>query len=459
LKAFLFREIWRNKQMKQLFKKTILAATVAAVSGVAVAGDISVATTQNHSQQGLSGVTSAITSSNVTYTVQGAYAQSDLITITLTSGAVHSSQSWPNALTFTPAGTPGTSTAGANMSVGLLNTSSDKTSATYRVTSVTPDGANATGTTVGGMLNLGTFALKASAIASGAVTVSVASLASNGVTPVDTQGTRTGTLAKSSDQFGDLSVTTDADQVIDVSKGREGFETGTNDTITWGGSNNTGLLNAAAVSQTRIILNGDFEGMTTGNFSVGGAGSIAINHDAKTVTVTYNTAVTTDTITITPTTANTTGADVLKAQSFSVDGTYIYGTNKPEILAVGEAAGAWTLNGAVTNIPYMPYSPNASQILYVTNEGNQSGDIMVTAFDDSGTQYNLGTVGTIGPKSVKKITGEVYDALIARGFSGSGKLSLTVTVNAPADDVTVYAAYNVGGADRGYVNTDQYKGK
>jgi hypothetical protein len=249
--------------MKQLFKKTILAATVAAVSGVAVAGDISVATTQNHSQQGLSGVTSAITSSNVTYTVQGAYAQSDLITITLTSGAVHSSQSWPNALTFTPAGTPGTSTAGANMSVGLLNTSSDKTSATYRVTSVTPDGANATGTTVGGMLNLGTFALKASAIASGAVTVSVASLASNGVTPVDTQGTRTGTLAKSSDQFGDLSVTTDADQVIDVSKGREGFETGTNDTITWGGSNNTGLLNAAAVSQTRIILNGDFEGMTT----------------------------------------------------------------------------------------------------------------------------------------------------------------------------------------------------
>jgi hypothetical protein len=444
--------------MKQLFKKTILAATIAAVSGIAVAGNIAVSTVQNHSQQGLSGVTTAITSSNVTYTVQGAYAQSDLITISLTSGSVHSSQSWPNSLTFTPAGTPSTVSAGANMSVGLLNTSSDNTSATYRVTSVTPDPANATGTTVGGVLSLGTFALNPAGIAAGAVTVSVSSLASNGVTEVDTQGTRTGTLASASDQFGDLAVTVDADQVIDVAKGREGFETGTNDTITWTASNNTSLLNAASVSQTRIILNGDFEGMTTSNFSVAGAGSVAVDTDANTVTVTYSAPVTTDTLTITPTAAGTTGADVLKAQSFSVDGTYIYGTNNSEILAVGEDAGAWTLNGAVTNIPYMPYGSNVFQILYVSNEGSQSGDIMITAFDENGTEYNLGTVGTIGAKSVKKITAEVYDALTAAGFT-SGKLSLTVTVNAPAEDVTVYASYNVGGSDRGFVNTDQYKGK
>lgn len=445
--------------MKQLFKKTILAATIAAASGVAVAGNISVSTTQQHSQQGLASVTSAITSSNVTYTVLGAYAQSDLITITLTAGAVHSSHSWPNSLAFTPAGTPGTGTAGANMSVGLLNTASDGSSATYRVTSVTPDPANATGTTVSGVLNLGTFGLNASSIASGAVTVSVSSLASNGVTEVDTQGTRTGTLAQSSDQFGDLSVTTGADQVIDVAKGRAGFETGTNDTITWTASNNTSLLNAATVSSTSIILNGDFAGMTSSNFGVGGGGSIAVDNDANTVTVTYTGPVTTDTITITPTPFGTNGADVLKAQSFSVDGTYIYGTNTPEILAVGQAAGAWTLNGAVTNVPYMPYGANVFQILYVSNEGTQSGDIMVTAFDEDGIEYDLGTVATIGAKSVKKITGEVYDALIAQGFSGSGKLSLTITVNAPADDVTVYASYNVGGSDRGFVNTDQYKGK
>jgi hypothetical protein len=444
--------------MKQLFKKTILAATVAAVSGIAVAGNISVTTTQNHSQQGLAAVTTAITSSNVTYTVQGAYAQSDLITITLTSGSVHSGHTWPNSLTFTPAGTPGTGTAGANMSVGLLNTSTDKSSATYRVTSVTPDPANATGTTVSGVLALGTFDLNAASIAAGAVTVSVASLASNGVTQVDTQGTRTGTLAQASDQFGDLAVTVAADQVIDVAKGREGFESGSNDTITWTASNNTTLLNAATVSQTSIVLHGDFEGMTNSNFGVGGAGTPVLDTDANTLTVTYAAPVTTDTITITPTAAGTTGADVLKAQSFNIDGTYIYGTNTPEILATGEAAGSWTLNGAVTNIPYMPYGDNVFQILYVSNEGSQSGDIMVTAFDESGNEYQLGTVATIGAKSVKKITAEVYNELQAQGFT-SGKVSLTITVNAPAADVTVYASYNVGGSDRGFVNTDQYKGK
>lgn len=444
--------------MKSLFKKSLLAASVALMSGSVVAGNISVATTQNHSQQGLAAVTTAITSSNVTYTVQGVYAQSDLITITLTAGSVHSGHTWPNSLTFTPAGTPGTGTAGANMSVGLLNTSTDNSSATYRVTSVTPDPANSSGTTVGGVLNLGTFDLNPASIATGAVTVSVSSLASNGVTEVDTQGTRTGTLAQASDQFGDLTVTTKADQTIDVAKSREGFETGTNDTITWAASNNTSLLNAATVSSTKIVLHGDFEGMTNSNFGVGGAGTAVYDDEANTVTITYAAPVTTDTITITPTAAGTTGADVLKAQSFNIDGTYVYGTNTPEILATGADAGSWKLNGAMVNIPYMPYGDNVFQILYVSNEGSQSGDIMVTAFDESGTEYDLGTIATIGAKSVKKITAEVYNELQAQGFY-SGKVSLTVTVNAPESDVTVYASYNVGGSDRGFVNTDQYKGK
>ena len=157
--------------MKQLFKRTLLAATIAAASGTAVAGDISVATTQQHSAQGLAGLTTAVTSSNVTYTLGAAYAVGDLITITVTEGALHSSHAWAGSLTFTAAGTPGTGTAGASMSVGLL--SSDANSATYRVTSVTPDAANPTGTTVNGVLNLGTFGMSSAGIAAGSVSVNV----------------------------------------------------------------------------------------------------------------------------------------------------------------------------------------------------------------------------------------------------------------------------------------------
>jgi hypothetical protein len=107
----------------------------------------------------------------------------------------------------------------------------------------------------------------------------------------------------------------------------------------------------------------------------------------------------------------------------------------------------------------MPYGPSVSQILYVTNTGSQEGDIFVTAFDDSGMMYDLGNIKTATKNSVTKITAEVGNALAAQGFDGSGKVSLTVTVNAPDSDITVYASYNVGGSDRGYVNTDQYKGK
>jgi hypothetical protein len=55
------------------------------------------------------------------------------------------------------------------------------------------------------------------------------------------------------------------------------------------------------------------------------------------------------------------------------------------------------------------------------------------------------------------MTALVGNALKAKGFE-AGKLSITVTVNAPSDDITVYASYNANGI-RGFVNTDQYKGQ
>jgi hypothetical protein len=118
-------------------------------------------------------------------------------------------------------------------------------------------------------------------------------------------------------------------------------------------------------------------------------------------------------------------------------------------------AGEWTLNGNVVNIPYMPFAPGISQILYVTNSGDFDGGVYVTAHDEDGIYYDLGMVATAGKNSVTKITGQVQLALAAQDFT-KGKLSIDVTVNAPDGDITVQAAYNIG-SDRGFVITDQYK--
>ena len=72
-------------------------------------------------------------------------------------------------------------------------------------------------------------------------------------------------------------------------------------------------------------------------------------------------------------------------------------------------------------------------------------------------QYNFDSSSAAANK-VTKITKLVNDGLLAAGFNGT-KASITVTVNAPDSDITVYAGYNVGGSDRGFVNTSQYKGK
>ena len=174
----------------------------------------------------------------------------------------------------------------------------------------------------------------------------------------------------------------------------------------------------------------------------------------------YNGAVTTDTISLAKPPGEPDSDLPLIAQAFNVSAIYIDGEAAEEgedTFSAGEdvPAGEWTLNGNVVNIPYMPFAPGISQILYVTNSGDFDGGVYVTAHDEDGTHYDLGMVATAGASSVTKITAQVKDALAAQDFT-NGKLSIDVTVNAPDGDITVQAAYNIG-SDRGFVITDQYK--
>ena len=106
-------------------------------------------------------------------------------------------------------------------------------------------------------------------------------------------------------------------------------------------------------------------------------------------------------------------------------------------------------------IPYMPYSGTANQIIYISNlpeswfpsnnEEEASADIYVDAFNETGSSYDLGLVGTISSGKVMKFKNLIADALAVKGFT-SGNLSLRIRAY-PSDYVFVTAGYHIGGAE------------
>jgi len=475
--------------MKQLFKKTLLAATVAATCGAANAGTIAV-TKQVHSTEGLAGVTASQTSNNITYTLGATYREGDKLTLTLPTGTLNKtnpSNGFPSVVVMDAINTGDTRPDGAvatdetviaGLTWGLLNANLDVDvngtmydQVTYRVTALTlpQDAGNVdidNGSTVGGVIGIDDDNLVISynpqALLASAVNVTISSQTSSGDI-LDNTGTRNATVAEAKSQFGAITVGTKFDGVIDVEQSRLMFTTGMTDVMSYTVANptTTGWLNMATVNSAKASVYGEAgkqTGLKAANWASAG-GTVTYTEASAKVEVAYTTGVTNDTITFTA--PATKDSIVLEAQDFTTDFTYSYTSAgaKTDVhpVATGADSGEWELNGATVNIPYMPYSATASQIIYVTNASSLAGDITATAFDDKGNMYDLGKIATAAGKSVQKVTSQVNQALGAKGFTG-GKISLTITVNVPADDVTVYASYNAGSV-RGFVNTDQYKGK
>lgn len=450
--------------MKQLFKTTLLAAAITATCGTAVAGTVNVVK-QVHSKEGLNGVTATQTSNAISYTLAAAYREGDKVTFTFTPGALVAA-SFDTVVNLLPVNSDDSTKAIAGLTLGLLNNTDD--AVTYRVTKLTLP-TNVTGpivewqngSTLGAEFVLPTIGYKAASVLAGAVTVSVSSQTTAGDV-LDNAGTRTGTIAEAKTQYGSASMTTVFDNVIDVSQSRKAFVNASYDWAAYAVTNptTTGWLNMASTNTTSVEFIGEqdkMKGIKTANFSSGGTRTFT--EATSTLAISYTGMSTNDVITFTPTTGA--NAVILETQRFAANVTYNYVSagSVAGTAPVGSAmkAGEWTLNGATVNVPYLPYGPSASRILYISNAGSQAGDIIATAFDDKGNVYNLGKIGVANGNTVAKIAREVDDALETKGFKGT-KVSLTLTVNAPEDDITVYASYNIGNADRGFVNTDQYKG-
>ena len=431
--------------MKQIFKKTILAAAIAGLSNYAVAGDV-LNDTLEYSTEGLKTLApdAEKTIESLVYELGANYIASDEITIT-----------------FSPAGSLSSFDAdgyiiaegdveGDSITFSLLSQTDD--SVTFRVTAVT-DNYDTTETEV----DFGAALLNVSSILADDVSVTYSSIKAGSDAAFDegSEGSNTGVLTSTASQISAITVTDKFDEVIDVDSGRTQFEFSGEDSMTFEIENDTSLEDPAEFTNTyvEIEIQTIEDGEDLSFVSLNGEA----DYDDGVLTVDYEGAVTTDTIRIDVDSPSNTP---LVAQAFSVSADYFDAGADEEgedTFSAGEdvPAGEWTLNGNVVNIPYMPFAPGISQILYVTNSGDFDGGVYVTAYDEDGTEYDLGMVATAGASSVTKITAQVKDALAAEGFE-KGKLSIDVTVNAPDGDITVQAAYNIG-SDRGFVITDQYK--
>jgi hypothetical protein len=452
--------------MKKLRKALLTAASLTVTCGASVAGTLSV-TEQIHSKEGLTGVTAAQTSNSIAYTLGAGLGVGDKVIFTFNADVIANT-------TFTTeiniAAVDSATADNAIAGLALRFVSIGDTAVNYRVTSVTqPDDTPGDGgtaytdrTTIGAVVTLGMVGYTATSLSSGDLTVSVVSEANDG-SALDSASAAT--LATTKTQFGSGSVSTLFDNVIDVSAARKQFTSTGSDSIAWHISNptTTDWMNLATISTTAgtvATLNGETSKMTgikATDFSIGGTGTLVFTENASQLAVTYGGMLTTDTVVFSPPTD--TDAVVLSSQAFTTDLVYNY-TSAGDVkgsttVASGLKSGEWTLNGALVTIPYMPYSSSASQIIYLTNTGTQSGDIEVSAYDTSGHVYELGVIGTSSGGKLIKLANKISAALANLGFS-SGKLTITITVAVPKADIMVYASYNIGGSDRGFVNTDQF---
>jgi len=111
-------------------------------------------------------------------------------------------------------------------------------------------------------------------------------------------------------------------------------------------------------------------------------------------------------------------------------------------LTTSGALGAWGLNGSSTVISNYPLSSAVTQFVWVTNTGTQDGGIFATAIGGTGAQTmascDLGI--SSGAGEIIRITDELNTCLTAAGMT-AGRAEVTVTVNASALVIGVYAGY------------------
>lgn len=461
-----------------MFKKTLIAVALAGLSANALAVNVSSglnsANAVEHSIEAVKSATSfTVNEGTATATMRAEYKVDDLITLTFSQPFAAGFSAPVNILT-----TNITGAAPVRTTITLGKLSQTANTVTYRVTDISVTGGVAT--TVGAVVAIPEVTFDADAVrASKSVTVKYSATLSNGTTPLDQASSGdsdNALLLKLSQQY-TASVSQQFDGIVDVTEDRKQFTDGTTDAVklTLGKA----TIKDVSVPATSVVytVKGDFSFLDTNPASAGvqapvgavvvapmvipggGLPGTVVDVQADKIIITQPAAVAVGTTVLTL--DNAVAKSVMSAQTFTADAVVNYtdaGTDLAALPATGAKvqadttsaldAGAWTLNGASVDVPYMPYGSGIEQFLWVTNKGNQAGDIKVTAFDQTGKAYGPFNLGS-SAKGLKKLDAALKTALVAAGLNeaNSPRVALNVTVNAPAKDITVYAAYKAVAAD------------
>lgn len=451
-----------------MLKKSLIALAIAAASTSAFAADITGTDYKILSAQGAVGTPSVTVTDGVVVTLNAEYKSDDIITLTFAGakladlGAVTVDlvkENLDNDDGTTPVAPIGT------MVLGKINQTD--TQVTYRVTSLDFVNAQPVGydnTTVGAVLTVAGVKLDvASILASSAATVTYAAETSTGI-KLDQHKNNTTKLYDVKDQF--AAKVTGFNGVIDVNEQRLLFTAAssenaekTEDQIALGAEqvtyNNGAVvpvaydyaLAATAVKQNIVIK---------GNFAfLGEADDKGLIDDsnpaysiyADRIEAEYAAPLAVKTISVT-----VPDDVVIPHQKFTATIDVAYTTanaTASKVNVYNEAAGAWTLNGAVVHVPFMPFRDGYAPIVNISNTSNQDGDIevLVYAADSAWVAPKSYTLSV--PAKAQAQT-NITKALSAVGIKGD--VAFDIIVNAPKDDIEVSALYFNGG-DRAVINT------
>jgi hypothetical protein len=254
-----------------------------------------------------------------------------------------------------------------------------------------------------------------------------------------------------------LTTTTAANAVIDVENAKKKFTVGTADDIVLTTGN---TAKGATVGTSKIVLTGDFswaDNPATAGFqilgsaiSVTGSAGAAVNlgtaanaPTASTITITDDSPADGDTYTITFTPPTGAAAVVLPVGTFSATQTtqYTDEASSAGSAVATKAAGGFTLNGAVVKVFSVPFGPEVeSHSIFVSNSGTTTGAI-TGSLSWAGNDAVEFSLGNIEPKANLYLP--VASTLTALGeLPPFGRGDITFTVNSPAADITITAAYN-----------------
>jgi hypothetical protein len=445
-----------------MFKKTLLAASLAALSTGAFAVDV--ATNSTTVKYGYEGIASGDTKNDGTALTLGAtvltlgaeYSVGDTITINLAGGEFDPTDVFQ--LVDANAGGAGNPA----ITAGLL--SATKTQLLFRITEIDTSGGGST-STIGQQMNLQVsgpaalpVVLTGTAIGD-KMTVSANAATSTGLS-IDVAGATkdsfvVGTVTQQHKYT--ISTATDLDEQIDVSKGRTVFVGGTSDNFVVAYAATAVDQAGFTVTDTTWKINGSMTGFEAsiaaasndGTIVGAAAGALTVAADRQSASKKVTAAAAGDTFTFTvdPTVADRVALDV---GSYTLDAT-IADASGDSVTYSGMSAGAWSLNGSSAVYAYAPVGFDSVTTQFeIGNKGSVSGDISLSAFDTDGNTYSATLPFQAEAGKLTRVSdADIVDAF---GLTEGTKLKLTITVDAPTGDITYGAYSNRGTTGRMAIN-------